>query len=41
MSDGLPPLSAYPASQRNRIDTQQRGLILRDADGNLPESTRA
>ncbi|MGO4907607.1 penicillin-binding protein 2 [Pseudorhodobacter sp. W20_MBD10_FR17] len=41
MSDGLPPLSAYPASQRNRIDTQQRGLVLRDADGNLPESTRA
>jgi penicillin-binding protein 2 len=41
MSDGLPPLSAYPASQRNRIDTQQRGLILRDAEGNLPESTRA
>lgn len=41
MSDGLPPLSAYPASQRNRIDTQQRGLLLRDADGNLPESTRA
>jgi penicillin-binding protein 2 len=41
MSDGLPPLSAYPASQRNRIETQQRSLLLRDADGKLPESTRA
>ncbi len=41
MSDGLPPLTAYPASQRNRIETQQRGLLLRDADGKLPESTRA
>ncbi|WP_323006083.1 penicillin-binding protein 2 [Pseudorhodobacter sp.] len=41
MSDGLPPLSAYPAAQRNRIDTMHRKLILRDADGKLPESTRA
>jgi penicillin-binding protein 2 len=41
MSDGLPPLSAYPASQRNRIETDQRNLILRDADGKNPESTRA
>ena len=41
LSDGVPPSSAYPASQRNRIDTMHRKLILRDADGNLPESTRA
>ena len=36
MSDGLPPLSAYPASQRNRIETQQKSMALRDADGRTP-----
>jgi penicillin-binding protein 2 len=41
MSDGIPPSSAYPASQRNRIDTMHRKLELRDADGKLPESSRA
>ena len=41
MSDGLPPPSAYPAAQRNRIDTMHRNLILRDADGKNPASTRA
>jgi penicillin-binding protein 2 len=41
MSDGIPPASAYPAAQRNRIDTMHRKLILRDADGKTPESTRA
>lgn len=41
MSDGIPPTSAYPAAQRNRIDTMHRKLILRDADGRNPESTRA
>ncbi|MGB3279735.1 MAG: penicillin-binding protein 2 [Pseudorhodobacter sp.] len=41
MSDGIPPASAYPASQRNRIDTMHRNLILRDADGKKPESSRA
>lgn len=41
MSDGIPPSSAYPAAQRNRIDTMHRNLILRDADGKNPESTRA
>ncbi|WP_022704038.1 penicillin-binding protein 2 [Pseudorhodobacter ferrugineus] len=41
MSDGIPPASAYPAAQRNRIDTMHRNLILRDADGKNPESTRA
>ena len=37
MSDGLPPLSAYPASQRNRIETQHKNMALRDADGRAPE----
>lgn len=41
MSDGIPPASAYPAAQRNRIETMHRNLILRDADGKNPESTRA
>ncbi|MFT7058066.1 MAG: penicillin-binding protein 2 [Pseudorhodobacter sp.] len=41
LSDGVPPSSAYPASQRNRIDTMHRNLKLRDAEGNAPDSTRA
>lgn len=41
LSDGVPPASAYPASQRNRIDTMHRNLKLRDPDGTPPESTRA
>jgi len=41
MSDGIPPASAYPASQRTRIETQHRNMKLRDADGNAPESSRA
>ncbi|RUS59449.1 penicillin-binding protein 2 [Pseudorhodobacter sp. E13] len=41
MSDGIPPLTAYPAAQRNRIDTMHRKLELRDADGKMPESSRA
>ncbi|WP_050528524.1 penicillin-binding protein 2 [Pseudorhodobacter aquimaris] len=41
LSDGIPPASAYPASQRNRIDTMHRKLLLRDPDGTLPESSRA
>ncbi|MDR7126317.1 penicillin-binding protein 2 [Pseudotabrizicola sp. 4114] len=41
LSDGLPPLSAYPASQRNRIGSMLEKLPLRDADGRAPESTRA
>jgi penicillin-binding protein 2 len=40
-SDGIPPTSAYPASQRNRIDTMHRNLPLRAPDGTPPESTRA
>jgi penicillin-binding protein 2 len=27
---GVPPLSAYPAAQRNRIETQHRTMPLRD-----------
>jgi penicillin-binding protein 2 len=41
LSGGIPPAAAYPTSQRNRIYTMHRNLRLRDADGNLPESTRA
>lgn len=41
MSDGIPPSTAYPAAQRNRIDTMHRKLELRDADGKVPESSRA
>ncbi|MFV0491111.1 MAG: penicillin-binding protein 2 [Pseudorhodobacter sp.] len=41
MSDGVPPLSAYPASQRNRIDAMHRDLPLRDEDGRSPGTSRA
>jgi len=41
LSDGVPPSSAYPASQRNRIDTMHRNLPLRAPDGTPPESSRA
>jgi len=41
MSDGLPPLSAYPSSQRNRIESMLEKLPLRDADGRAPSSSRA
>ncbi len=41
MSTGMPPLSAYPASQRNRIETQQKGMQLRDPDGKAPGVSRA
>src|SRR5690606_31360142 len=32
LSDGLPPLSAYPASQRGRIETMLKELPLRDPE---------
>ncbi|MDQ2066073.1 penicillin-binding protein 2 [Xinfangfangia sp. CPCC 101601] len=32
LSDGLPPLSAYPASQRGRIETMLKQLPLRDPE---------
>jgi penicillin-binding protein 2 len=38
---GLPPLSAYPAAQRNRIDSQRRELNLRMSDTPPPGRTRA
>ncbi|MFZ1468410.1 MAG: penicillin-binding protein 2 [Paracoccaceae bacterium] len=42
MSDGLPPLSAYPASQRGRIETMLKGLRLRDPEtGAPPGASRA
>lgn len=41
MHDGVPPLSAYPASQRNRIDTQHRNMPLRDPGGAPPAASRA
>ncbi|MFN7223324.1 MAG: penicillin-binding protein 2 [Paracoccaceae bacterium] len=41
MSDGLPPLSAYPSSQRNRIESMLEKLPLRDAEGRAPGSSRA
>ncbi|MEF3048260.1 penicillin-binding protein 2 [Pseudotabrizicola sp. L79] len=41
LSDGLPPLSAYPASQRNRIESMLSKLPLRDASGQAPEASKA
>lgn len=41
MSDGIPPLSAYPASQRNRIETMHQNLPLRAPDGSPPAASRA
>ncbi|MDO8882844.1 penicillin-binding transpeptidase domain-containing protein, partial [Pseudotabrizicola sp.] len=41
LSGGVPPLSAYPASQRNRIESMLEKLPLRDADGRVPGTSRA
>jgi penicillin-binding protein 2 len=41
MHDGIPPLSAYPAAQRNRIETQHREMPLRPPEGGPPVQTRA
>lgn len=41
MSGGIPPLSAYPASQRNRIETMHENLPLRAPDGTPPAASRA
>ena len=41
LSEGLPPLSAYPSSQRNRIASMLEKLPLRDADGALPSPSRS
>jgi penicillin-binding protein 2 len=42
LSDGLPPLTAYPKSQRGRIETMLKELPLRDpATGAAPSTERA
>jgi penicillin-binding protein 2 len=42
MSDGMPPLEAYPSSQRGRIETMLKELPLRDpVTGLNPVRTRA
>jgi penicillin-binding protein 2 len=41
MSDGLPPLAAYPASQRTTIETQQREMKLRPPEPPPPDLSRA
>jgi penicillin-binding protein 2 len=41
LSDGLPPLSAYPANQRTTIETQQKNMKLRQLDPAPAESSRA
>ena len=37
----MPPLSAYPASQRSRIDTQQKAMKLRQVEPDSTGKTRA
>lgn len=39
LTGGIPPLAAYPAAQRNRIDTQHRTMPLRDP-GSLTGAAR-
>lgn len=41
LTGGVPPLSAYPSSQRNRIESMLEKLPLRDAEGRAPDSGRA
>lgn len=41
LTGGIPPLEAYPANQRSRIDSQFKDLRLRDPDGTAPRATRA
>lgn len=41
LNDGLPPLSAYPSSQRTRIDNERRDLQLRITDTPSSGQTRA
>lgn len=41
LAGGMPPLSAYPASQRNRIESMLAKLPLRDADGRPPAAEPA
>jgi len=37
----VPPLSAYPSSQRNRIETQHQNMPLRPPEPAAPTTTRA
>jgi penicillin-binding protein 2 len=37
----VPPLSAYPSSQRNRIETQHQNMPLRPPEAAAPATTRA
>lgn len=41
LTGGLPPLSAYPSSQRQRIETEQKELPLIDPEAPVPGLTRA
>ena len=41
LSGGLPPLTAYPQSQRNRIASMLEDLPLRDAEGRVSGPSRA
>jgi penicillin-binding protein 2 len=41
LTGGIPPLSAYPASQRGRIETQFREMPLRNPDAASPAQSRA
>jgi penicillin-binding protein 2 len=41
LTGGIPPLEAYPADQRSRIDSMLQDLNLRDADGTAPQPTKA
>ena len=40
LSKGLPPLTAYPESQRGRMESLLNALILRREDGTLPEGDK-
>jgi penicillin-binding protein 2 len=37
----VPPLSAYPANQRNRIESQHKNMKLRSVDNGTPGNDRA
>ncbi|QYK42762.1 MAG: penicillin-binding protein 2 [Paracoccaceae bacterium] len=41
LHDGVPPVSAYPAAQRNRIETMHKNLPLRDPGSLPPVPSRA
>ncbi len=41
LSDGVPALTAYPESQRGRMESLLNALVLRGADGSLPKGDGA